>query len=559
MRIKQTLSKRLILYFLTVMLVPFIIFLSFYILSGEETLTRVLTSQADILIETDAGFIKSVIEDYRHKSYLIATNSRILTAIESGIQPEGDSARAIYSDIYSVMSGDTYLASLSIVSSDGNVRISTHEFPEKYDTRTHSNAWDETNIISLAERNVNKHKPWFISLSDHRIENGHQIAFSLLRRIGVYGYAIIDVYTDAFSQYIGSDGFFSDLILTDSSSYQAYSLLHPQNHGDFSSFPALKEGENLIARPIADTDLSIVGVINMENVAMGFRSVMFYFLLSLAAGIVVSVLLTIIFSRSISKRFSLITSGMKRFEKGDFTTKLNTTGIYEFDHLSITFNIMVKRIETLIERQREEEAKRAEAERKALESQLNPHFLFNTLSTIKALARLHGEDQIYTIAVRLGKLLRYTIDNHAPDESVKEALDLTESYLMIQEIRFGDRLHYSIECYEKLSTFTIPRLIIQPLAENAVIHGLEEKTGEWNINIAIREDGNKVVITVADNGLGFDTSKLSATIVNEGHTGLYNIRRRLELRYGTNFLFEIHSEIGKGTEIRIELPKEDGR
>ena len=134
-----------------------------------------------------------------------------------------------------------------------------------------------------------------------------------------------------------------------------------------------------------------------------------------------------------------------------------------------------------------------------------------------------------------------------------------ESYLMIQEIRFGDRLHYSIECDEKLGTFTIPRLIIQPLAENAVIHGLEEKTGEWNINIAIREDGNKVVITVADNGLGFDTSKLSADIVNEGHTGLYNIRRRLELRYGTNFLFEIHSEIGKGTEIRIELPKEDGR
>ena len=99
--------------------------------------------------------------------------------------------------------------------------------------------------------------------------------------------------------------------------------------------------------------------------------------------------------------------------------------------------------------------------------------------------------------------------------------------------------------------------IIRPVV--IVIHGLEEKTGEWNINIAIREDGNKVVITVADNGLGFDTSKLSADIVNEGHTGLYNIRRRLELRYGTNFLFEIHSEIGKGTEIRIELPKEDGR
>ena len=84
-------------------------------------------------------------------------------------------------------------------------------------------------------------------------------------------------------------------------------------------------------------------------------------------------------------------------------------------------------------------------------------------------------------------------------------------------------------------------------------------TNVARVIVDLAKDGNKVVITVADNGLGFDTSKLSADIVNEGHTGLYNIRRRLELRYGTNFLFEIHSEIGKGTEIRIELPKEDGR
>lgn len=559
MRGRSTLSRRLILYFLTVMLLPFIIFISFYLISGERTIRRVLDSQAEILIETDAELLRSVIEEYRHKSYLVATNQNIIDLLRKGVQPQGETARRIYSEIYSIMSGDTYLASLSIVSTNGSVRISTHEFPEKYDVRTHSNAWDETNIIALAERNINKDKQWFISISDHRIENGHQIAFSLLRRISTLGYAIIDVYTDAITPFIGSGGFFADIILTDSSTYQAYSILHSQSFGSFSAFPALSEPENLTVHPIVGTDLVIAGVMSTENAEMGIRSTMLYLLLSLAIGIAVSVLLTIIFSRSISKRFSMISSGMKRFEQGDFTTKLSTTGIYEFDRLSIAFNIMVKRIETLIARQREEEAKTAEAERKALESQLNPHFLFNTLSTIKALARLHGEDQIYTIAVRLGKLLRYSINNHASDATIKESLELAESYLMIQKIRFGDRLHYSISCPENLLDVQIPRLIIQPLAENAVIHGLEGKTGQWELSITVEEKEGKIRIMVTDNGLGFNPDIITEDLMQEGHTGLYNIRRRLELRYGKSFSFTLESEEGQGTTAMLELPTGESR
>lgn len=559
MRGRSTLSRRLILYFLTVMLLPFIIFISFYLISGERTLRRVLDSQAEILIKTDAELLRSVIEEYRHKSYLVATNQNIIDLLRKGVQPQGETARRIYSEIYSIMSGDTYLASLSIVSANGSVRISTHEFPEKYDVRTHSNTWDETNIIALAERNINKDKQWFISISDHRIENGHQIAFSLLRRISTLGYAIIDVYTDAITPFIGSGGFFADIILTDSSTYQAYSILHSQSFGSFSAFPALSEPENLTVHPIVGTDLVIAGVMSTENAEMGIRSTMLYLLLSLAIGIAVSVLLTIIFSRSISKRFSMISSGMKRFEQGDFTTKLSTTGIYEFDRLSIAFNIMVKRIETLIARQREEEAKTAEAERKALESQLNPHFLFNTLSTIKALARLHGEDQIYTIAVRLGKLLRYSINNHASDATIKESLELAESYLMIQKIRFGDRLHYSISCPENLLDVQIPRLIIQPLAENAVIHGLEGKTGQWELSITVEEKEGKIRIMVTDNGLGFNPDIITEDLMQEGHTGLYNIRRRLELRYGKSFSFTLESEEGQGTTAMLELPAGESR
>ena len=554
MRYRTTLSRRLILYFLIVMLIPFIIFISFYLISGENTLRRILDEQAEMLIEQDAAFLRSVVEEYRHKSYLVTTNERVIKALSGAVQPIGDDARTMYAELYSIMSGDTYRASLSVVSKDGSVRLSTHEFPEKYDTRTHSNEWDESNIIALSERSANKNKQWFISITDHRIENGHQIAFSLLRRISDIGYAIIDVYIDTISPGLGSSGFFSDIIVIDNSIYQAYSLIHTQNYGEFSLFPALRNSENLTVRAIPGTEMVIVGVMSMENAEIGLKSTMFYLILSLGVGISVSMLLTFVFSRSISKRFSLLSSGMRRFERGDFNTKLESTGIYEFDRLSLAFNVMVSRIENLISRQREEEAKSAEAERKALESQLNPHFLFNTLSTIKALARLHGEDEIYTIALRLGKLLRYSIDNHSSTSTVKESLDLTESYLMIQKIRFGERLKYEIHCPESLYSVNIPRLIIQPLAENSVTHGLESKTGSWEITITVENADNDIAIKVIDNGLGFDTSRLSEDFVNEGHTGLYNIRRRLELRYGSAFSFDISSEIGKGTAVSIKLP-----
>ena len=252
-----------------------------------------------------------------------------------------------------------------------------------------------------------------------------------------------------------------------------------------------------------------------------------------------------------------IAGQVEAFEKGDFTTKLSRTGIYEFDSLSITFNTMVKRIEMLVATRQEEEAKAAEAERKALESQMNPHFLFNTLSSIKALARLHGEDEIYRITIRLGKLLRYSIDNHSPDATIRESLDLVECYLMIQKLRFGERLSYGISVDDSLLDLETPKLILQPIVENAVTHGLEEKIGGWNIWITIRKTGGRLQMQVCDNGIGFQSIPDMKDLEHSQHTGLYNVYRRLELKYGGSFSLSIASRPGEGSVITIVLPLEE--
>ncbi|MBO8437052.1 MAG: sensor histidine kinase [Spirochaetes bacterium] len=537
MKRNTTLRKRLMLYFLIVMLLPLFVFLSFYLISGDRTIMHILTEQASLLIDSDAQAAASVVEKYRHKSYQAAQDALIQSMLESGEKPE----RTITS-LYHIMEGDTYLASLTIWRKDGMMMTSTHN------PSSSGNEWDTIRKI------LPENREWIVTIDGERNENGHQIAFTIVRRIRVdgeiAGYAVINVYSGAITPLLDGGGFFSDLLLIDKERGKAASLMKPQSFYDIYH----DNGNNIVTRPIAGTNLMITGTISRTGLENSLREIVIYIIISLSAGFMLSLILTLLFSRSISRSFSLLSSGMKQFEKGDFSTALSTTGISEFDELSRTFNSMVKQIEVLIAREREEEAKAAEAERKALESQLNPHFLFNTLSTIKALAHLHGEEEISIIATKLGKLLRYSINNHSPDATIKESLELAESYLMIQKIRFGERLEYSINCPDELLSFSTPRLLIQPLAENAVTHGLEGKTGDWKIEIKVKKYGANLSIIVEDNGTGFDASQDFKTLAEEGHTGLYNIKRRLELRYGNEFSFMLDSAPGKGTKAIIIIP-----
>ena len=542
MKHSTTLRKRLMLYFLIVMLLPLVVFLSFYIISGDRTIEHILSDQAALLIDSDSQATAGVMEKYRHKSYLAAQDASIQSILRAQTKPQ----RTV-SSLYNIMEGDTYLASLTIWTKDGEMLTSTHNPSES-----------EKEMEEIREILPQSNKEWVITIDGERMENGHQIAFTILRRIRVdgeiAGYAVINVYTGALTPVLAGDGFFSDLFLVDRERGKVTSLMRIQDFGSTSAFPALADGENIASRPVPGTGLMIAGIISQAELESSIHKIVLYMIISLAVGFALSLVLTFLFSRSISRRFSLLSSGMKQFEKGDFSTALSITGISEFDKLSKTFNSMVKQLEVLIAREREEESKAAEAERKALESQLNPHFLFNTLSTIKALAHLHGETEIDTITTKLGKLLRYSINNHTPNATVKESLDLAESYLMIQRIRFGDRLRYTITCPDELLPELTPRLLIQPLAENAVTHGLEGKTGIWEVNIKVGRECEMLLISVQDNGLGFNVPDDFQILVEKGHTGLYNIRRRLELRYGSSFSFAIRSQPGKGTEVLIGIP-----
>lgn len=188
---------------------------------------------------------------------------------------------------------------------------------------------------------------------------------------------------------------------------------------------------------------------------------------------------------------------------------------------------------------------------------MNPHFLFNTLNTIKALARINNQEEIYTITVKLGKLLRSTIDSHESEATLADSIALIDSYLTIQKLRYGEKLVTSIHLDPTCAHIKTPKLVIQPLVENAIIHGLEPKVGNWFLAVRVEAVGRQIQITIEDNGVGFDRTTLPRDLnelANSTHVGVYNVYRRLSLAYQNELEFLIDSTVGKGTIVRIGLP-----
>ncbi len=566
-RHSASVGNRLLIYFLIIMFIPLIIFLMFYNFFASKSLQSALEEQAKVLIKSDGALVEKKMEEYRHTAYTLSTDENIVSALSDDVLSDSE-LTYIYNMMYTALSDALKNSDVHIVSKSGRIRVSSGIFPSEYDTRIQGAEWNRKNIIAEATTRRDLGRQSLIFIGDHRInEDGEQILFSILRNVfssdgEILGYVIIDVYTEAVIPELTNGSIFRDVLLVDNSLYQAFSLNHPNSYGSFDRFPFLTdEGAKKYYYHFPSGTFSIIGYIDTDIYRSNNDRMFLSVTLALLLGAVVSVILSIVFSHSISKRVNTLISNMKYIEEGNLNIYLGETGITEFDELSTSFNTMVTKIIYLIQSKSEEEAKAAEAERKALESQLNPHFIFNTLNTIKALAKLHGESEIYTISLQLGKLLRSSLKNHSSTCLLSESISLTESYLAIQKIRFSEKLSYSINTDGVMTDrIMTPKLIIQPLVENAVVHGLEPQNSEVFIGITLSVSDGRLHITVEDDGAGMDLVpefENPNLLKDTSHVGLYNIYKRLDLRYKGDFIFDIETERGKGFKVSIVIPVEE--
>lgn len=302
----------------------------------------------------------------------------------------------------------------------------------------------------------------------------------------------------------------------------------------------------------------ILSSVNRQNA----RSILIF-----AVSVLVSVSIILVFSRSFGSRVERFRVQMHRAAEGNFELE-EIGGSDEIASLYDYLGTMIGEIQRLLAQIYQERLhadrltiQQKDAEFKMLASQINPHFLYNTLETVRMKARKSGQKDIEEIAKMLAKIMRSYIQISETDTTLKKEIELVECYLKIQQYRFGERIRYHIYVEPDLMEYKILPLVLQPIVENSIIHGLESKEGEGNISISARKEDGNVVISIEDNGLGIPADKLASLrqrlnrYDEKGrHIGVANVHQRVRLKYGDQYGVRIDSRENQFTKVEIFLP-----
>ncbi|MZQ85835.1 HAMP domain-containing protein [Paenibacillus sp. 5J-6] len=278
-------------------------------------------------------------------------------------------------------------------------------------------------------------------------------------------------------------------------------------------------------------------------------------------------LLSILAQHYITRPIKQLGKAMRFVRNGNFNMTLQQNDYYRDDISELTrnFNFMTDTIQNLIEQKYEMQLRNKEAQILALQMQINPHFLFNTLQTIGGKAVLIGEYEIHEMCRALGDMFRYSFYEGNMESTIGHELTHVNNYLYIQQLRFEELLEVEFDVSTDLLDCSIIRFVMQPIIENVIIHALGKKAeSQLRISVGVAREANSVLLTVRDNGPGIDISKLVALQSNLAHKssevfsgvsiGLKNVQERIRLVYGDPYGLAIDSKPGEGTTIRIQIP-----
>lgn len=285
--------------------------------------------------------------------------------------------------------------------------------------------------------------------------------------------------------------------------------------------------------------------------------------------IVVSAFFIVIIYKSYNERISKLATHLKKVGKHEFDLINTPVSNDEIGNLIMSFNDMASQINLLVNdihkleiEKKDLEIEGIKAELEHIQTQMDPHFLYNTLNSMLVVSLKEGYPRLIEIIRDLSRLMRRLIGNKDSMVTLQEELSFTEMYLRIEKFRFMDRFSYSIEIQDDVKQLRIPKLTIQPLVENACNHGISAKRGGGGIQITAMAEGDFLCINVKDDGVGINSWKLAEIIQmihqaddpNDDHIGIRNIYRRMRLMYGDSFDFQMTSEVDQGVNILMRIP-----
>lgn len=481
-------------------------------------------------------------------------------------------SQKIYEKMYSTLSLVHPSGDVHIISLKSDFHLSLRDFPDIYNLKTNQN-WGCFWMANNASQAV-VYPTLFISAG--QTEMTASVIKAIRNEEDIIGYVALDVPLEAVrSQIIGTNDLLPiNFTLMTDNYYLLFNDIGLPIQTHFITWPHrfltqntghLMEndtGRNILYtyQPSSNYKFILIGGLNIDLIA-GNLSIVSYLLGATALiAILICILVSFIISRHINLPLQKIVHAMQIVESGNFDHRAEILDNDEFGYLASQFNNMCAQIKYLFQKDHEKQELLRVSEMKNLQAQINPHFLYNTLDSIKWLAKINHEQEIYIMVKNLSYMLKNSIHLSNEFVTIKESLNNLQAYISIQEIRFTDKFIIRTEIEKNILDYKIPALTLQPLVENAMIHGLEPKQGKGTLYIRGFIDNCRLILQVEDDGIGMNeiTLKTLHASLNKcdstEHIGLKNVNQRIKLYYGDTYGVNITSQLGKGSSVTLTLP-----
>lgn len=340
--------------------------------------------------------------------------------------------------------------------------------------------------------------------------------------------------------------------------YANNSISEPMRKQLSNDSAVIKDGQDsyvVVSKVIQPSNWKLVVLLSKSEITDKVQWMFVIGILFAVVGLFITFLLFFILSRWILRPFQEMVQVMKQVENGHFDVRVQTHGQDEIALLGDAFNAMISQVNDLIDREYRAVLNQRNAEYRALQSQIEPHFLYNTLNGFVGLNRIGDRKTLETSILSLSTMLRYILE-HSDWSSIKEEFVFLEKYCHLQKMRFQERMEVHLHVDDTIADYKLPKLLLQPLVENAIIHGVEPSDHPCSIRISATQeqlqDETVLSISIQDDGAGFNMEE------QEGRqsVGLSNVQVRLKMAYPGS-TFTIQSQVGQGTYVIIQIPKKE--
>ncbi|WP_248923867.1 sensor histidine kinase [Paenibacillus hamazuiensis] len=322
-------------------------------------------------------------------------------------------------------------------------------------------------------------------------------------------------------------------------------------------------GETLVSfYKVEQLDWYIVDVTPLSALMEGMSSIKKYVVLIALAELVILFVLSYFIAFAISSPLKKLVKSIHLASSGNLNHMIDVNRKDEIGFLVAKYNTMLERIDSLMKEIVAQHEKKRKAEMQGLQAQMNPHFLYNTLNSIRWMVRTNQPEVTNNMIISLVRLLRQNFNAGHEWITFSEELKFLSDYILIQKIRYGDKFDVVYDFNEEILSFYTLRLLFQPILENAIFHGIEPKDGQGTIRVGVYPEGDKVIVEITDDGVGMDLSewnsplsggRLSGREESNG-IGLENIQQRIKLHFGEKYGIKLQSGKNRGTKVTIHLP-----